>query len=339
ADMYVTLEPCSHYGKTPPCTAAIIRSGIARVYIPILDPNPRVSGRGVAELKDAGIEVIFTGDMAEYAIDMIRPFKKYILRKHPFIISKSAVTLDGRIAALSGDSRWISSEYSRYLTHRLRARVDAVIIGKNTFLHDNPSLTVRLESFSDNASGFFDREAPRLIGRNNYFLRSLASEQVDDVRQPLRVVIGIPPDIDLTRAIFADDNYLFFERREIADRMIRSNPGFSETLGRINCRLVDAPGPREEIHAILDYLSERGVMMALLEGGGRLAGSFLDANEIDQYFYIITPKIIGNGLPSLSGAGADSIGGALTLKDVSWMPVNDDLIYNGYREPYHFEML
>ena len=140
AELYVTLEPCSHYGKTPPCTDKIISSGIKRVYLPILDSNPKVSGNGVRILRDNGIEVIIVEEFKDYAIDMYRSFFTLINKKRSYLIHKSAVTLDGFIADANGSSKWISNEISRYISHRLRAVNDAVIIGKNTLLADNPSL-------------------------------------------------------------------------------------------------------------------------------------------------------------------------------------------------------
>ncbi len=335
ADMYVSLEPCSHFGRTPPCTEAIIRAGIHRVHLPALDPNPLVSGKGVAGLKTAGVEVVFEEEWAEQAVDLIRPFKKYILRHRPFILSKSAVTLDGRIAAKGGDSRWISSEQSRYLVHKLRAKVDAIIVGKTTFIHDNPALNVRLGSFRADVASYFRDRTPAMGGRRNYLLHLLMTEEIGEPGAPLRVVIGLPREIDPASALFADGNYLFFERREAADRIVREGG----KVGALNLHLVDAASPREEIAAIQEELHRRGVMFVLLEGGGRLAGSFLDAGEIDQFLYIITPKIAGDGLPSLAATGVDEIRDALVLKDVTTVQVQDDLLYCGYREPYHFEVM
>lgn len=338
ADMYVSLEPCGHHGKTPPCTAAIIQAGISRVFIPVLDPNPLVSGKGAAELRKAGIDVILMEEMADYAVDLIRPFKKYILRHRPFVVSKSAVTLDGRIAAKTGDSRWISSEYSRYLVHRLRSKVDAVIIGKNTFVRDNPSLNVRLGSFKSEISGYFRDRRPDISGRDNFFLKSLfAEEETADVHAPLRVVIGVPDDINITSNMLADRNYIFFERRDAFERLVKYNDSMRKKIDSVNVHLIDAASSAEEIRAVADELARRGVMFAMLEGGGRLAGSILDAGEIDQFLYFIAPKIAGDGIPPLESAGVDSMSDALILRDVSVMPVKEDILYNGYREPNHFE--
>lgn len=333
AEMYVSLEPCSHFGRTPPCIEAIIRAGIRRVHVPLLDPNPLVSGRGVAGLRAAGIDVVLMEDMAGQAGDLIRPFRKHILRHRPFILAKFAVTLDGRIAAKGGDARWISSEHSRYLVHRLRAKADAIVVGKNTFIRDNPALNVRLDSFGADVPAYFRGREPEMRGRRNYLLESLLTGELGEPGAPLRVVVGLPREIDPARALFADGNYLFFERRETADRIVREGG----KIGSLNLQLVDAASPREEIAAIQEELHRRGVMFVLLEGGGTLAGSFLDAGEIDQFLYFIAPKIAGNGVPSLSATGADTIRDALVLGDVTTVQVGDDLLYCGYREPCHFE--
>ena len=337
ADMYVSLEPCNHYGKTPPCTAAIIKAGISRVFIPLKDPNPLVSGNGVAGLKAAGVEVVFMEDMADYAADLLRHFKKFILQHKPFVLSKSAMTLDGRIAAKTGDSRWISSENSRFISHKLRAKVDAVIVGRNTFIHDNPSLAVRLDSFSVAVKEYFSAAPPVMCGRDNFFLKSLFVEEISDVRMPLRVVIGLPGDIDMASNIFSDDNYLFFEKHSAVDRLVRADRSMAKKLGSLQLVPVDAESPVEEARLICDDLGRRGVMFAMVEGGGRLAGSLFDAGEIDQFFYIIAPKVAGNGIPCLAATGADFIVDALPLHDVTIMPVKDDLVYNGYKTPAHFE--
>lgn len=339
ADMYVSLEPCSHYGRTPPCTEAIKRAGIARVFVPALDPNPIVSGRGIADLSRAGIDVVLMEEMAEHAIELIRPFKKYILRHRPFVVSKSAVTLDGRIATKTGDSRWISSEYSRCLAHRLRAKVDAVMIGKNTFTRDNPALNVRLSSFGDDVSRFFRETVPKMIGRENFFLKLLASGDVTALHDPLRVVVGLPGDIDMASKVMADGNYLFFERSEAVDRLVREHRPLARAIGAINLHRIEADSPDGEARAISEELARRGIMFVMLEGGGRLAGSFLDAGEIDQFIYVIAPKIAGNGLPPLAGSGVDAIADAMALKDVSVMPLKEDIVYTGYREQYHFETM
>lgn len=307
--------------------------------MPVLDPNPLVSGKGIAELSKAGVETVFMEEMAGHAVDIIRPFRKFIMRRRPFVMSKSAVTLDGRIASRTGNSQWISSEHSRLLTHRLRSKVDAIVIGKNTLLCDNPSLNVRLGSFDADVAAYFAGTPPAMAGRENFILKSLAAVDEPEPRNPLRVVIGLPEKVDPSWNIMADDNYLFFERREKGEAIARSDGAAAELLAAGRLHLVDTATPKDEIRAVLEELARRGVMFVLLEGGGRLAGSFFDAGEIDQFFYIITPRIIGAGLPPLAGTGVERIADALVLRDVSMMPVKDDIIYTGYREPYHFEMM
>jgi len=339
ADMYVTLEPCNHYGKTPPCTEAIISAGISRVIIPMLDPNPMVAGKGVNRLRQEGVEVVVLHEMADCAADLIRPFKKYIFRKRPFVIHKSAITLDGRIATGSGDSKWISSDYSRYLVHRLRAKADAVIVGKQTFVQDNPSLTVRLDSYKQDIVDYFSRGECAISGRDNYFMRSLFSGEIGECPQPLRVVVGLTGALDTGSSIFYDDNYVIYENESKLSEMIRGDSALKKTVTGLNIVPLPAENRQDSVMAVLEDLGSRGVMLALLEGGGTLAGSFMEAGEIDQFMYFITPRILGNGVSPISGRGVDKIADSLYLRDVSAMMVGDNLLYNGYRETYNFEMM
>jgi diaminohydroxyphosphoribosylaminopyrimidine deaminase/5-amino-6-(5-phosphoribosylamino)uracil reductase len=205
ADLYVTLEPCCHYGKTPPCTESIIRSGIKRVYIASLDPNPQVAGKGVYQLRSAGIEVIMLPDMESYAKQIMLPFFTYITQKRPHILHKAAFSIDGRIATKKGDSKWISSLLSRYIVHKLRSLVDGIIIGKNTFMYDNPTLSVRFDEFDDlNTLCNFSHE-PMYIGSDNLFLKLLHTYQPklsSPCRQPCRILLGLPDMLDLQANFF-----------------------------------------------------------------------------------------------------------------------------------------
>jgi len=329
-EMFVSLEPCSHFGKTPPCTDAIIRTGISKVYIPLLDPNPQVAGRGVARLRDAGVAVEEMDKFEYMAMDLIRPFKKLIQKKRPYIINKSAVTLDGRIATLAGDSKWISSEYSRYVVHRLRARVDAVIIGKNTFLNDNPSLNVRLQSFDKNVKDFFTTEMV-LSGRDNFFISGLLNYEIKDFAEPLRVLVGLPDSVDMSANFFADSNYLIFEDEVKFNNTLRKFPERSADFEGLNICVIKSSSPADYIDKILEKLMKQGVMLAMLEGGGRLSGSFFDAGAIDQFMYFIAPKVAGNGLSPMSATGSDMMSDSLKLKDISTVMIGEDILYNGYR--------
>ncbi len=332
-DLYVTLEPCCHQGRTPPCTDALIASGVRRVFLPILDPNPMVAGGGVGCLRSAGIEVVMMDEMASEANDLIRPFKKYILHDRPFVLHKAAMSLDGRIATGSGDSRWISGEASRFLVHRLRSLADAIIVGKGTVERDDPELSVRLGSFSDEVRQQFERQDPRIEGYRNHFLRLLLdSREFNPAASPLRVVFGIPDALRPGLKIFGDGNFLFIgaekergsmERRE-DHRFLRELEDSKRLV------LVDGETPAAVVDNALRVLHGRGILMAVLEGGGKLAASFFDARAIDQYFYFIAPRIIGGGLPVLDGRGGDSIAGSPRLCDVSTVVIGEDLLYSAY---------
>ncbi len=333
-DLYVTLEPCCHHGRTPPCTDALIASGIRRVIVPVLDPNPHVAGKGVERLRSAGVEVIMMEDMASEARDLIRPFEKYILRDRPFVIHKAALTLDGRIATRTGDSRWISSDSSRYIVHRLRSLADAIIVGRGTVERDNPALTVRMHSFVDDIRKRFGTGAWRLEGYGNHFIRLLLeSEDFNAAASPLRVVIGIPDPPLMDREIIGDGRVLFIGSEEERDalrlRADREFLGELEETGRLE--LVEGAGPAAVDNA-LRLLHGRGILMAVLEGGSALAASFLEAGAIDQYLYFITPRVFGGGVPVINGAGVELAAESFRLRDVTTVALDGDLLYGAYAE-------
>jgi diaminohydroxyphosphoribosylaminopyrimidine deaminase / 5-amino-6-(5-phosphoribosylamino)uracil reductase len=325
SEIYITLEPCNHHGKTPPCTEAIIDAGISRVLIPILDPNPLVRSRGVERLRSAGIEVILMKEHYNSAFDIIRPFDKYIKTGEPFIINKSAVSLDGRLSTLTGDSRWISSEYTRYLSHKLRAKVDAIIVGKNTLVNDNPSLNIRFDSYSSEVQGYFRENELKINGRDNYFINGLINFEISDYNQPLRVAVGLPEYLDDSYNILADDNYLIYA----------TDDEICNYKGKTELNIVEIPGetPVERINFIVRDLGSRGVIMAMLEGGGGLAGSFFHAGKIDQFMYIITPRIFGSGISPVNSAGVEKVSDSLKLHDITSAMIMDEVIYTGYKNP------
>ncbi|MFW5860636.1 MAG: bifunctional diaminohydroxyphosphoribosylaminopyrimidine deaminase/5-amino-6-(5-phosphoribosylamino)uracil reductase RibD [Spirochaetota bacterium] len=342
AEMFVSLEPCCHYGKTPPCTEAIIRGGIARIYIPLVDPNPMVAGKGILMLKNNGVDVVLLSELGDYAADMIRGFKKSILRKRSAVIHKSAISLDGKIATLSGDSRWISSSLSRYVVHRLRATVDAIIVGKNTVEKDNPSLNIRMNEFDDTITAFFNEERWWYSGRNNSYLENiLRGTGIRREKDPLRVVVGLPQKLNLSMNIFRDDNYIVFADEKQSSRL-KGRDDYSDIQNMRdtgNLFLYTGNTVREQVYCILEELYRRNVVNALLEGGGGVAGSFLDAGEIDQFMYFITPRILGNGISPLNATGNHSVSEALALRDISIIGLESDVLYTGYREQYLLESM
>lgn len=339
AEIFVSLEPCSHYGKTPPCTEAIISSGIKKVYLPLLDPNPVVSGRGVRRLADAGIEVEVMHQSAGMAADLLRGFKKYILRGEPYIINKCAMTLDGRIASSSGDSKWISNEYSRLVAHRLRSICDAVIIGKNTFTSDNPSLNVRFGDFGDEIKNYMKSGHAGFSGRRNFFIEQLVAAEHESPLDPLRVLAGMPAVIPENCNFTKDDNYVIISGRDKLEKAVSENGGLKSRIDSLNIVTGDFNTREEEILFIMDYLKGRGVMTALLEGGAGVNGSFLDAGATDQFIYNIAPRILGSGISPVNAAERSAISESLQLHDITAVMLDGDLLFCGYREQYNFEMM
>lgn len=334
ADLYVSLEPCCHFCKTPPCTEAIIRSGISRVFIPLHDPNPEVSGKGVRKLREAGIEVVIMDDMSGKAYDLIRPFRKSILKGRAYVIHKSAVTLDGRTAAAGGDSKWITSDYSRYVVHKLRSIVDAVIIGRNTLAADNPTLNVRHDSFPADILEFFSSSEFIQHGRDNIFIKMLLENKINEAGSPLRVVIGMP-ELNMSENIMFDDNYIFYAAEQEKDNIRSYNKKhYNKLIDNGNIIFVHADTAKDTAEYIVQDLYKRGKMMIMLEGGGTTAGSFFDAGEIDQFVYFIAPKILGSGLSPVMAEERSMIKDSLMLHDISTLMLKDDIIYNAYMESF-----
>jgi diaminohydroxyphosphoribosylaminopyrimidine deaminase/5-amino-6-(5-phosphoribosylamino)uracil reductase len=339
AELFVSLEPCSHYGKTPPCTEAVINCGIRKVYVPLLDPNPLVSGNGIRKLIESGVEVSIMHNYFNAASDLIRSFKKYILRSQPFIINKCAVTLDGKIAAASGDSKWISNEYTRLFVHKLRSKVDAVIIGSNTLIKDNPMLNVRIDDFKDDIKSVLNDGLNRISGRDNFFLAELLKADICDYKDPLRVAIGLSSDISAGCNFLRDDNYIIITSEKEYEAAISVNKDLKFISGKMNI-VQGSYGTNEEgIHFAMDVLKSKGIMTALLEGGGTLNGSFFDAGAIDQFIYVIAPKVLGSGISPIRGKENEKMSDALDLRDVSALMLGDNLLFNGYKEEYNFEMM
>lgn len=332
AELYVTLEPCCHYGRTPPCTEAIIGSGIARVYIPVLDPNPAVSGKGIASLREAGIEVVMLPEMAEHAGELIRPFRKYIERGRPYAIHKSAVTLDGRIASSSGDSKWISSEPSRYIAHRLRSRMDAILIGKNTYMADRPSLTPRPGSFPEEIRRGFAAVRTHVDGYDSILLRMLFESGMEGTASPLRILVGVPDEIDMRDEFFRDGNFLLAVSEEEERRLAQGAARAPAAFGAKQIFVASGKTRAERVASLLKELHSRGIMCVMIEGGGGLAGAFYDAGEIDECFYFIAPRLLGSGVSSIQGKGASLVADAMGLSKVSTAMIGEDVLYHAYRK-------
>jgi len=276
--LYLNLEPCDHFGRTPPCTRAILKAGIARVVAGMNDPNPLVSGRGLRRLRKAGVRVD-VGVLEKECQELNSPFCTFITSKRPFVTLKAAASLDGKVATRSGDSRWISSEASRKYVHRLRHAMDGVMVGIGTVLKDNPLLTVRIP------------------GRKN-------------IHQPLRVIVDsrlrIPLNSQLVRAagqyptLVATTPAASLSRRR---RLAEAN---------VEIAIIAKDARRHvSLRGLMKELARRGVVSLLLEGGSTLNASALKEGIVDRLLFFLAPKIIG-GQRAPGVFGGD---GSLRIKD------------------------
>jgi diaminohydroxyphosphoribosylaminopyrimidine deaminase/5-amino-6-(5-phosphoribosylamino)uracil reductase len=298
ATLYVSLEPCCHEGKTPPCTEAILQAGLRRVVIASDDPTEKASGRGLGMLRDEGVEVVIAdGELAARARLLNQAFRKHARVGRPWVLFKSAMTLDGKVATRTGDSKWISGQTSRRLAHHWRASVDAVIVGIGTALADDPQLTARPDGLP--------AELPR---------------------QPRRVVFDtlarLPPTSQLVAAA-----------AEIPLTLVVSRAaGRAETdaLEAAGVQVLVATGENEpaRVRSALDQLGAIGVAAVLLEGGPHLAGAFLDAGEIDEIRLFLAPLLLGGSAARdpLEGKGVERISEALRALTCECERVGEDLL-------------
>lgn len=293
ATMYVTLEPCCHQGKTPPCTEAILRAGVRRVVVAMRDPFPQVAGGGLQRLAAAGVQVEL-GLCGEAAEALNAPYLKLLATGRPWVIAKWAMTLDGKLATRAGYSRWISGEAARQIVHLLRGRVDGILIGRRTAQLDDPLLTARP------ATGTPPRIATRIVVDSLARLPSF-SQLVRTARQfPTLVATGPDaPEKDLRRLAAAGCEVLPFA----------------------------APSHFERLLQLLDELGRRRMTNLLVEGGSSLFGSLLDAGQIDEVHVFIAPKLFGGqkARSPIRGAGVEQIAEAVVLKDPQSRQVGEDL--------------
>ena len=298
ASLYVSLEPCCHEGKTPPCTEAIINSGIRRVVIGSDDPTEKASGRGLGILRDEGIEVVLAdGELATRARLLNQPFRKHARVGRPWVLFKSAMTLDGKVATQAGDSQWISGPESRALAHRWRLELEAVVVGIGTALADDPQLTARPDG-----------------------------KIVKPPDQPRRVVFDslarLPVNSKLVAA--ADEVPLVLVVSRAAAR------ADTDALEAAGVQVLVATGENEpaRVRSALDQLGQLGVSSIILEGGPHLAGAFLDAGEIDEIRLFLAPMLLGGrtARDPLEGEGVERISQALSALTMSYEPVGEDLL-------------
>jgi diaminohydroxyphosphoribosylaminopyrimidine deaminase/5-amino-6-(5-phosphoribosylamino)uracil reductase len=297
ATLYVTLEPCNHTGRTPPCTLKIIDSGIRRVVIGMKDPNPRVVGGGAQFLKDSGIDITL-GVGADEARRLNEAFVKHICTGRPFVIAKCAATLDGRIATRTGDSKWITSESARTFVHELRHAVDAILVGAGTIAADDPLLTARLS----------DRQ----------------------LKDPLRVILDThlrisPTARVLTHSSSTDTLVIAGDGapEALKDRITRKGVRVIE---------VETRGGRIAMAPLMDRLGSMGVTSVLIEGGSRVLASAFTSGVVDKVCFFYAPMIFGgdDGIPICGGPGVERVRDGIRLHRIETRRFGDDVMIEGY---------
>ncbi len=296
AEMYVTLEPCCFAGRTPPCTAAIIESGVSRVHVAVEDPNPRVSGRGVRDLERAGIEVV-VGERRRSAERVVEGYAKYITTGRPFVTAKFAASLDGKIATRSGESQWITGPLARARAHETRRSMDGIIVGAGTVNADNPRLTAR-----DPDGCLLDRQPVRIVVAG----RGPVSPDAQVFNQPGRCILAAP----------------------------EVSPDLRFCLERKGVEALAAPGRggAVDLDALLELLGQREMTNVLVEGGGALLGSFFDSCLVEKVVAFLAPVIIGgDGSPgAIGGTGPEAMADVLRLTDVKVETLGPDVVVSGY---------
>lgn len=301
ATLYVTLEPCCHHGRTPPCTKAIIKAGIKRVVVAMIDPNPLMAGKGLADLKRAGIQFA-TGVMTAAAVCLNEEFIKFITTKLPFVVLKAAVSLDGKIATVTGESQWITGPESRAYTHRLRHKYAAILVGINTVLADNPLLTARLPV------------------ENN-----LAEQKINPVRIILDSKCRIPLDAKVINRAAGSRTIIATTKAARPDKIKALQSAGAEVLV-----ITDSDG-LIEIPALLKALGQQQITSLLVEGGAGVHGSFLTAKVVDKVYWFIAPVIIGGvkAPGAVGGRGIENLVDAIKLKQVEVQRLGADICVVG----------
>ncbi|RKQ27866.1 bifunctional diaminohydroxyphosphoribosylaminopyrimidine deaminase/5-amino-6-(5-phosphoribosylamino)uracil reductase RibD [Oceanobacillus halophilus] len=291
--IYVTLEPCSHYGRTGPCAVAIVEAGIKKVVIASLDPNPLVAGNGVKILEDAGIEVV-TGVQETEAIKMNEVFNKFITDQKPFITLKAGITLDGKVATHTYSSKWITSPEARQDVHQLRSENMAILVGINTALKDDPALTSRIPN-----------------GRN-----------------PLRVIMDSGLRIPMDYQVITDrqaDTWIFTSKNH--------NPEKRKLLEQQGIKVIITSSETSvDPKDVVKILGEQGISSLIIEGGGNINASFLQAGLIDKVILYFAPKFVGgrNAPTFLEGTGIEEMKDAIELNHTEIVPIGKDYKFIGY---------
>jgi len=294
ADVYVTLEPCAHYGKTPPCAKALVEAKVKNVYGGLLDVNPKVAGKGFKILEDAGIHVEY-GFLQDELRKQNEVFFKWIEHKKPFVVLKAAMTLDGKIATATGQSKWITNETSRAYGYKLRDIYDGIMVGINTVIEDNPMLTAR----------------------------------VDGGKNPIRIVVDSSLRIDINANVVQDKSaktIVATTDKADKDKILKLQAQDVDVI------VVDKDeNDKVDIEKLLDILGQQNICSILVEGGATLSGSFVARKLVDKVYFFIAPKIVGGkeAKTPVAGTGILNLQEALTLKDIQIEKLEEDILIIG----------
>lgn len=294
ADVYVTLEPCAHYGKTPPCAKALVEAKVKNVYGGLLDVNPKVAGKGFKILEDAGIHVEY-GFLQDELRKQNEVFFKWIEHKKPFIVLKAAMTLDGKIATATGQSKWITNETSRAYGYKLRDIYDGIMVGINTVIEDNPMLTAR----------------------------------VDGGKNPIRIVVDSSLKIDINANVVQDKSaktIIATTDKADKDKILKLQAQDVDVI------VVDKDkNDKVDIEKLLDILGQQNICSILVEGGATLSGSFVAKKLVDKVYFFIAPKIVGGkeAKTPVAGTGILNLQEALALKDIQIEKLEEDILIIG----------
>lgn len=294
ADVYVTLEPCAHYGKTPPCAKALVEAKVKNVYGGLLDVNPKVAGKGFKILEDAGIHVEY-GFLQDELRKQNEVFFKWIEHKKPFIVLKAAMTLDGKIATATGQSKWITNETSRAYGYKLRDIYDGIMVGINTVIEDNPMLTAR----------------------------------VDGGKNPIRIVVDSSLKIDINANVVQDKSaktIVATTDKADKDKILKLQAQDVDVI------VVDKDeNDKVDIEKLLDILGQQNICSILVEGGATLSGSFVAKKLVDKVYFFIAPKIVGGkeAKTPVAGTGILNLQEALALKDIQIEKLEEDILIIG----------
>ena len=294
ADVYVTLEPCAHYGKTPPCAKALVEAKVKNVYGGLLDVNPKVAGKGFKILEDAGIHVEY-GFLQDELRKQNEVFFKWIEHKKPFVVLKAAMTLDGKIATATGQSKWITNETSRAYGYKLRDIYDGIMVGINTVIEDNPMLTAR----------------------------------VDGGKNPIRIVVDSSLRIDINANVVKDKSAKTIVAtidKADKDKILKLQAQDVDVI------VVDKDeNDKVDIEKLLDILGQQNICSILVEGGATLSGSFVARKLVDKVYFFIAPKIVGGkeAKTPVAGTGILNLQEALALKDIQIEKLEEDILIIG----------